>query len=168
MGILMVGVSLGLRMGIMAWEKGEARAEENQRMRGVIRLLTEEIASADPYLVTYQGQKTYAFHAEPGALAFVSATSPESSGHGGLVTIKYEAAYEPKVGWTLRRMEAPLPNGEEILDWQKSAHGGSVLLEGLGPVRFSYHHKPKSVAQDLSGLSSGIPRQKGDYPMASW
>jgi general secretion pathway protein J len=144
MSILMVGVAMGLRMGIVAWEKGEARAEEHQRLRGVVRLLTEEIASADPYPVMFQGQRTYPFHAESNALSFVSASTRESSGRGGLALIKYELGFEPKEGWKLMRIEAPLPNGEEILDWQRSAHGGSALMEGLGEVRFFYHRKPRS------------------------
>jgi prepilin-type N-terminal cleavage/methylation domain-containing protein len=166
LSVLMIGASMGLRMGVRAWERGETHAEGGQRIRTVIQILTEEISSADPFQVLSDGQKTYAFHAERNSLSFVSASPRGFSGFVGPALIKYEVVHGGKRGQILTRLETPLLNSDQILNWQRSAHGGSVLLEGLGGVGFFYHRKSKQEQPKGEWTERWDPKEEGGLPDA--
>lgn len=140
LSLLLLGVSMALRTGVLAWEKGEASAEANQRMRSVMSLLAEEIASLDPVEVQSEGERTLAFLAESNSLSFVTDSPRIFSGFEGPVLIKYEVSLQ-KGGAVLTRLEAPISSVDRVLEWQRLAHGGSILWEGLHEIRFLYHRK---------------------------
>jgi general secretion pathway protein J len=68
----------GLRVGMAAWRRGDARAEQLQRGRSLNQLLARAVGGAHPYQVEAAGQESGppAFAGERDRLAFVTALPP--------------------------------------------------------------------------------------------
>lgn len=68
----------GLRVGLTAWRRGEARAEQLQRARSLNQLLVRAIGGAHPYRVDATGPDPApsAFQGERDRLTFVTARPP--------------------------------------------------------------------------------------------
>jgi general secretion pathway protein J len=68
----------GLRVGLAAWRRGDARAEHLQRVRSLNQLLVRAVGGAHPYRVDTPGAEPAppAFQGERDRLAFVTARAP--------------------------------------------------------------------------------------------
>jgi hypothetical protein len=104
-------------------------------------LLAEEISSLYPLEVRSEGERTLTFLAEANSLSFVTDSPRFFSGFEGPALIKYEVSRQKGGGAVLTRLEVPISSVDHVLEWQRSAHGGSILWEGLHEIRFLYHRK---------------------------
>jgi general secretion pathway protein J len=77
-GVLLAIAFGGLRMGVMAWTRGEDRAEVQQHERGLSQILVRTIGSAYPYQgpVTDAPDKHWLFKGEAHRVQLVSQTPP--------------------------------------------------------------------------------------------
>jgi general secretion pathway protein J len=68
----------GLRVGMAAWHRGEARAEQLQRTRSLSQVLTRALGGAHPYQSEIAGELAAlpAFEGERDRLAFVTTRPP--------------------------------------------------------------------------------------------
>jgi general secretion pathway protein J len=68
----------GLRVGLAAWRRGDARAEHLQRVRSLNQLLVRAVGGAHPYRIDAAGAEPAppAFQGERDRLAFVTARAP--------------------------------------------------------------------------------------------
>lgn len=75
--LLAITVS-GLRLGLAAWRRGDARAEQLQRVRSLNQLLVRAVGGAHPYRLDASGPEPGppAFQGERDRLAFVTARPP--------------------------------------------------------------------------------------------
>lgn len=90
---LILGAIYGtLNMGSRAWEKGERDIDKLQRMRVIMDLLSREIKSTFPYVVTPSERDThkkfYAFEGKRDSISFVS-TVPLRGGKKGLSWLSF-------------------------------------------------------------------------------
>lgn len=81
-----------LNMGSRAWEKGERDIDKIQRMRVIMDILSREIKSTFPYVVTPSEldthKKFYAFEGKRDSISFVSAV-PLKGGRKGLSWLSF-------------------------------------------------------------------------------
>ncbi len=87
LSVVTVIIGSGLRLGIKAWEKGEAEAYETQRLRIISGLLYQHLKSAYPYKVEMDGKKVVAFKGTPESIVFV--TTQADLSEGGLKWVSY-------------------------------------------------------------------------------
>jgi prepilin-type N-terminal cleavage/methylation domain-containing protein len=87
---MLLGVIFGcLHMGIRAWEKGEEIAEENQEMRIVKDLISQQIRSIYPYRFREGNIESPAFKGEDDSIRFISTMGATSRGAVGLTFVSY-------------------------------------------------------------------------------
>ena len=79
----------GLRVGVRAWEKGEADIDLRQRNRIVLDLLKRQIKSTYLFNVRKDGETSILFKGENKSLEFVSGISLNPGSQKGLVHVKY-------------------------------------------------------------------------------
>lgn len=79
----------GLRVGVRAWEKGEADIDLRQRNRIVLDLLKRQIKSTYLFNVEEDGETSILFKGENKSLEFVSGISLNPGSRKGLVHVKY-------------------------------------------------------------------------------
>jgi general secretion pathway protein J len=75
---LLVVMFAGLRVGLAAWQRGDARAEALQRTRSITQVVTRSLAATHPYQVpaTAREPARLLFEGEPDRVAFVTAAAP--------------------------------------------------------------------------------------------
>ncbi len=79
----------GLRVGVRAWEKGEADIDLRQRTRIVLDLLKRQIKSTCLFNIEEDGERSILFKGESKSLEFVSGISLNPGSRKGLVHVKY-------------------------------------------------------------------------------
>lgn len=107
--VLMVIVSGGLRIGLAAWQRGEARTAKLDRERSLIVLLEGALAGAFPYRVTPGDaeQPRLLFDGQPDRLTFATLSPPlptAAPAAFSMVSLAADAA-----GLTLRQQILPSP-----------------------------------------------------------
>jgi prepilin-type N-terminal cleavage/methylation domain-containing protein len=78
LALIFVAVLGAIRIGTRSWERGEARAEENQRKRTVVESLTRDLTMIYPLRVKDQDKDVVVFHGRSDSLEF--AALPQSYG----------------------------------------------------------------------------------------
>lgn len=78
LALIFVAVLGAIRIGAKSWESGEARAEENQRIRTLVESLARELTMIYPLRVQDQDRDVILFHGKSDSLEF--ATLPQSYG----------------------------------------------------------------------------------------
>ena len=78
LALIFVAVLGAIRIGTRSWERGEARAEENQRTRTLVESLARDLTMIYPLRVKDQDKDVVVFHGRPDSLEF--ATLPQSYG----------------------------------------------------------------------------------------
>lgn len=76
--LIFVAVLGAIRIGSQSWERGEARAEENQRNRTLVDTLARDLTMIYPLRVAVRDKDVIAFHGKPDSLEF--ATLPQIYG----------------------------------------------------------------------------------------
>lgn len=87
---MLLGVIFGcLHIGIRAWEKGEEIAEQNQEMRIVMDLISQQIRSIYPYRFREGNIESLAFKGDDDSIRFISTMGATSRGAVGLTFVSY-------------------------------------------------------------------------------
>ncbi len=128
MGIVVVIISSGFRLGINAWEKGEFEAIELQRLRILSGLMSQQIKSAFPYEMKIESEDVLIFRGASDSMLFVTAFKDRYP--GGLKWVRYK--YKDGI---LLYKEGILPD-KRLLDKVKGDE--EELDSGIGEVKFEY------------------------------
>ncbi len=143
----------GLRVGLAAWSKGEARAARLDHARGVIVLLERALDGAFPYrfVAPEQREPQVLFDGRPDQVTFATLAPP----FPGAVPIAFTAVSlsSEETGLTLRQQVLPSPLVLERL--------APVLVDrGTAAVRFRYLGEEPGAWQDEWDMSreETIPR----------
>lgn len=107
--VLMVIVSGGLRIGLAAWQRGEARTTKLDRDRSLIVLLEGALAGAFPYRVAPGDaeQPRLLFDGQPDRLTFATLSPPLPTAAPAAFSVVSLAA--DAAGLTLRQQILPSP-----------------------------------------------------------
>lgn len=132
---LLVIMFSGLRVGVLAWEKGDERALTLERARSISKVVTRALAAAYPYQASAtRGERArLLFEGEPGRVAFVTAAPPfPSAGPVAFTAVTLAQATIPAPG--LAVTQKILPN-ETPFD----ANGKPLLVDGgVAGIGFRY------------------------------
>jgi len=148
LGVLVAILLAGLRIGISAWEGGEARAEVHQRLRAIAGHLEDALASAYPYRARVEVlERRILFEGEPHRVRFVTAGAPLTLP----APIAFHAvtlALDEDVGLTLTEKpvpaEAPFAGGARL-----------VLDPEVRALRFSYRAEGGGWQERWDGQEAG-------------
>jgi general secretion pathway protein J len=129
MGLVLVVLYSGLRLGLNGWDSGEARAEATNRLRLVEEFLRRQLAqSLTVYRTDDRQERTVVFAGQPNHIEFVAPMLAQL-GQGGLYRVRIEAG-DGRL-WIRWRPYLPGdPNAGEERE--------SVLLEGVSGVEWAY------------------------------
>jgi general secretion pathway protein J len=142
MGFVLLMIFGVFRLGIAAWEKGEASKEEYQRIRIASQLISRQLKSAVPYKVKTQKAEGdfLAFEGKARSLKFVSALSLRAQKPSGLVYAFYEFRQGEKGGGRLLLYEGRVLN-KDFLGENPPEEAVVPIFEGLEDVRFEYYQE---------------------------
>ncbi|MBI4698378.1 MAG: type II secretion system protein [Nitrospirae bacterium] len=144
LSIVVAIVGSGFRLGIRAWEKGEAETQETQRLRALSGLISQTIKSAFPYQVTYEEEKVILFQGEKDFILF--ATTSDT----GFKWVRY--AYKDG---KLILTEGILPD-KKFTD--KIKEDEEIIDSDVGEVKFEYLSAKKDEGWKESwDMGDGIP-----------
>lgn len=87
-GLLLLIVGSGLRLGVRAWERGEGIVDETQRLRTITEKLSSEIRSVYPYQISREGKKDLVFEGKSDSLSFVT-SQVDINWMGGFKWVSY-------------------------------------------------------------------------------
>jgi len=161
--MVLISMVLGgvLRLGSRAWERGEQQLEIQERSRGLVALLSQELRSAYPYAMADGDKLVHFFQGERGRVRFVSALSdPSPAGDASFRVVTL--FLEPGRGLFIR--SAPLLGRGLPEEGRASAHlldsrVQEFHLRYLGPDGWVSSWEPQEVkpAEARSrGLQGGL------------
>lgn len=143
LGIMMAVIMGSLRLGSRAWEKGEAKAEFNQKLRVVLDHMLEEIRSAHSLHIVSDDEeiKYHAFWGEPYRIRFIT-TSPGLESEPGLAFPR-AVEYFVEAGSGLAMRTVPCLGGDCFGDLENQDM--VVLDDNVSEIgfRFCYIPEPK-------------------------
>ncbi|MDX9715691.1 MAG: prepilin-type N-terminal cleavage/methylation domain-containing protein [Dissulfurispiraceae bacterium] len=129
LGVVAVVVSMSLRLGVRAWERGGQEADIYQRERAISERLGQQIKSAFPYYRQVNAKKVVAFEGAADSLWFVTMLS--NPFETGFRWVSYYAKDELLV------------TGSGIVPDKKIAEkvfeNGEVLDSKIKKVKFEYY-----------------------------
>lgn len=129
MGLLLVVLYSGLRIGLNGWDSGERRAEATNRLRLAEEFLRRQLAqSITVYQFTEQQERIVAFAGQANGIEFVAPMLAQL-GQGGLYRVRI-AVNDGRL-WIRWRPYLP---GDPEADEEKE----TVLLEGVSDSEWAY------------------------------
>lgn len=129
MGLVLVLLYGGLRLGLNGWDSGEARAEATNRLRLVEEFLRRQLAqSMTVYRISDRQERTVVFAGQASRIEFVAPMLAQL-GQGGLYRVRIEA--EDGRLWIRWRPYLPA-------DPAAGEERETVLLEGVSGVEWAY------------------------------
>lgn len=161
--IVVVILSGALRLGIRAWEKGEARIEVIQSPIRVLELIGRQIASTLPHQIKKGGTTVALFNGEARRLEFVSLSALSTMRDAGAVHVVYRLHENTdSKEESLFLFEEPLwafnstdkKAGDETRNWRE-------MLGGVSSLSFEYGDRTET-ADELSWTKEWrTDKQKG-------
>lgn len=140
MGLVLVVLYSGLRLGLNSWDRGEQHAEATNRLRLAQEFLRRQLAqSITTYTINEQQEPVIAFAGRADGIEFVAPMLAQL-GQGGLYRVRIEAA-DGRL-WIRWRPYRPA-------DPEAGEGRETVLLEGVSDVEWAYFgpeqdHVPES------------------------
>lgn len=129
MGLVLVALYGGLRVGMNSWEAGEARSEAVNRQRLVLEFLRRQLAqSVTVHTANERGERLVRFTGQADAIEFV-APLLAYLGQAGLYAIRLEGR-----DGQLRMHWQPYSIGESLAGEPRE----TVLLEGITTLEWAY------------------------------
>ncbi len=129
MGLVLVVLYSGLRLGLKSWDGGEQRAEATNRLRLAQEFLRRQLAqSIAAYPVNERQERIVAFAGRSDGIEFVAPMLAQL-GQGGLYRVRIEAVN----GRLWIRWRPYLPTDPEAGEERET-----VLLEGVSNVEWAY------------------------------
>jgi len=152
LSLMLVMIFGAMRLGSSSWDRGEETAERYQRMRIVIKLLSQQLKSAYPYKL--KAQKAEADYivclGEGDSLRFVSAFSLLARRPEGLVYVIYRVGEKGSAGKTLKVYEKRVLN-KDFMEETPDDEKFSLLLEDLSDFRFEYFEAEEDEDKEGEG-----------------
>ena len=133
LSLIAVIIGASLRLGIRAWERGEADIEGSQNIRFFVERLSQQIKSAYPYQMQIDGEKAIAFQGKSDSIFFVASSVRDNE--GGLKWFSYFV----KDG-SLTVQEGILPDKKVM---EKISENGEVLDLNISGLKFEYFSSEK-------------------------
>jgi general secretion pathway protein J len=140
-------IGSGFRLGIKAWEKGEAEARETQRLRALSGLISQSIKSAFPYTFKKDNRDVVIFEGDANSILFVTTLADASS--GGFRWIRY-AYDEGKFVFN----EGMLPDKDFL---EKIKENQEIIDDDIGEITFSYLSSEDEEWKDIWEMGDGMP-----------
>ncbi|HOW75883.1 MAG TPA: type II secretion system protein GspJ [Candidatus Competibacteraceae bacterium] len=129
MGLVLVVLYSGLRLGLKSWDGGEQRAEATNRLRLAQEFLRRQLTqSITAYQVNERQERNVAFAGRSDVIEFVAPMLAQL-GQGGLYRVRIEAGD----GRLWIRWRPYLPTDPEAGEQRET-----VLLEGVSNVEWAY------------------------------
>lgn len=129
MGLVLVVLYSGLRLGLNGWDSGEQRAEATNRLRLAQEFLRRQLMqSLTVYAINEEQKRVVAFAGQPDRIEFVAPMLAQL-GRGGLYRVRVEA-HDNRL-WI--RWRPYLPTDPEAGEEQET-----VLLEDVSGVEWAY------------------------------
>ena len=141
LSLIAVIIGVSLRLGIRAWERGEADSDDSQKLRYVVERLSQEIRSVYPYQMLIDGERAIAFKGKSDSIFFV--TSSVKSSEGGLKWISYFVEDS-----SLMMREGMLPDKQVMEKVTKEGKDFDLDASGLKFEYFSSKDKDWKEAWD--------------------
>lgn len=88
LGLILLIIGSGLRLGVKAWERGERLVDEAQRVRILYERFFSEVRSAYPYFIGEGEERRILFDGRSDSLSFVT-SRVDVDGLGGLKWVSY-------------------------------------------------------------------------------
>jgi general secretion pathway protein J len=133
MGLVLVVLYSGLRVGLNGWESGERRAEATNRLRLTQEFLRRQLLqSITIYQLTEDRKRAVAFTGQPDKIEFVAPMLAQL-GQGGLYRVRVEA--NDNRLWI--RWRPYLPDDSDT-DRGSDVDKETVLLEGVAGIEWAY------------------------------
>lgn len=142
---LIVGSSV--RLGLKAWDKGEASADVSMRIRALSERVTQQLKSVYPYKIFIDGKFVYAFEGKPDGLWFAASTPNYL--YGGFKWVSFFM----KEG-SLMLGEGLIPDKQLL---SRVTEGGEVFDPDVKNVRFSYLSATEGDWKDEWPLGDTFP-----------
>ena len=140
-------IGSGFRLGVKAWEKGEAEAQETQRLRMLSGLISQNLKSAYPYKTEVEGRKVVLFEGDKNSVVFVTAIT--DSPRGSLKWVRY--SYKDGI---LTFNEGMLPD-KKFFD--KVSEDGEVIDADIGEVTFEYFSLAEGTWKEAWAFGEDLP-----------
>ncbi len=155
MGLVLVVLYSGLRLGLNSWDGGEQRAEATNRLRLTQEFLRRQLTqSLAAYHTNDQQQRVVTFTGQADQIEFIAPMLAQL-GQGGLYRVRIEAAD----GRLWIRWRPYLPTDPEAGEQRET-----VLLEGVSQVEWAYFgvepDQPESSAQWRTDWSNAEQRPR--------
>lgn len=147
LSLIAVIIGASLRLGIRAWERGEADIESSQNIRFFVERLSQQIKSAYPYQMQIDGEKAIAFQGKSDSIFFV--TSSVRDNEGGLKWFSYFV----KDG-SLTVQEGMLPDKKVM---EKISEDGEVLDLNISELKFGYFSSEKKEWKESWDSKTELP-----------
>ena len=149
-----------VRLGSRSWERGEKRAEAEQRIRVVSGILAQRLASLHPAKGLVDGKPVLAFQGMSDRIFFYSA--PDGQGPLPYSAMVRGQAYFVEPGKGLVVQESyPLVEGEVALEPRGALH---VVEPTVTRVRFRYLAPPAPGETDTQWVDAWDPRPVAGEP----
>ena len=168
LGIVVVILFGSLRIGVRAWEKGEEKAETQQRLRIVLDLLKRQLSSAWDYKIEEGDLKSYVFKGGERSLTFTSRVSVVPSSRGGLVYVQYEVEEDPETeGQRLlvyeKNAAIAQKDGELVEPEKEDFH---QLVGNMENIEFEYLESPQKESENPEWQKTWDPETDDGLPAA--
>ena len=149
--VLALIVLQAFRLGSRSWERGERRAENEQRIRSLSGILAQRLASLQPVTAKVDGKPVVAFQGRSDRIFFFSAPDGQDPLPYGAM-VKGQALFvEPDRGLIVQE-GYPLVEGEVFLD----PRGSLTVLE------------PKAIRINFRYLSPPVPGETLPRWVEAW
>jgi len=140
-------IGSGFRLGLRAWERGEAEAQETQRLRVLSGLISQNVKSAYPYKMDVEDKEIIVFQGENNSIMFVTTFADSSA--GGFKWVRY--SYKDGV---FAFKEGLLPD-KDFLD--KISGNEEIIDSNIGEIKFEYLPSFEDEWGDSWNLGDGLP-----------
>jgi general secretion pathway protein J len=142
LGFIVLMISGTFRLGLSAWEKGDAIKEDYQKVRMISELVSRQMKSMVPYKIrTEKAEGNYlAFDGKAHSLRFVSALPIKAKRAEGFVYVVYQFKDEGEEKGRFVLYEQRALNKDFFEDDLKE-DSAVTLFGGISHVRFEYYRE---------------------------
>lgn len=170
LAMILVLIFSALRIGIRAWEKGEADIEMHQRRRTVLQLVKRQLSSIVVRKIKENGKKPFFLKGDDKSIEFVSCLSIVPGSSSGNVFVKYLIRaidkgngniIEQLVFYEKKYLFLSEDEDTEALSYDSFYE----LFPGVRSISFEYLRE-YSNTQALEWLPKWLPEEEKRFPLA--
>ncbi len=167
LSMLLVIVFSGLRMGVRAWEKGEANIDIRQRERVILLRMRDQIQAMHQRPLRQSGKRPWYPEAGNGSLQFVTRLGFLPENRGQLVRVTYRVMPDADEAGSLQlayHEQVVIDPDDETLDSFPEDDRLTVLFSGIGG--FSFDFMARSSDTGVRWNETWKPEGAGQFPAA--